>query len=238
MSLALTDRDLLDAWTASRGMSSAERAEDLVARASSSADRAAVASWPLARRNAALLELRISRWGTALEGLAECPECGAELELTLDLPQLVADPDPPSEVRVPVEAGELRARLPAPADLEAAARIPEPDAAARALAERCLLEAPPHALPLSDEAVAAIGESMADADPAGALVLALDCTECRHRWEETIDLADFVSADAHGDVRRIAGEVHTLASAYGWSEADVLALPVERRRLYVELVEG
>jgi hypothetical protein len=32
--------------------------------------------------------------------------------------------------------------------------------------------------------------------------------------------------------------VHTLASAYGWSESEILALSDARRRLYMEMVNA
>jgi hypothetical protein len=45
-----------------------------------------------------------------------------------------------------------------------------------------------------------------------------------------------------GRARRLgaahAAEVHTLASAYGWSEAQILALSATRRQRYIALVQG
>jgi hypothetical protein len=37
---------------------------------------------------------------------------------------------------------------------------------------------------------------------------------------------------------RILREVHLLASTYGWSEADILALTPTRRQWYLALVDG
>ncbi|HEX2516118.1 MAG TPA: phage baseplate protein, partial [Chloroflexota bacterium] len=36
--------------------------------------------------------------------------------------------------------------------------------------------------------------------------------------------------------RRLLREVHTLARAYGWREAEILALPGRRRQTYLDLV--
>ena len=39
----------------------------------------------------------------------------------------------------------------------------------------------------------------------------------------------------HAWARRTLRDVHVLARAYGWREADVLALSPTRRQIYVEL---
>jgi len=39
-------------------------------------------------------------------------------------------------------------------------------------------------------------------------------------------------------VRRLLVEVHALASAYGWSEQEILSLSDARRRLYLEMVQA
>ena len=37
--------------------------------------------------------------------------------------------------------------------------------------------------------------------------------------------------------KRLIGEVAELAQAYGWSEADILAMGSSRRKLYLEEIE-
>ena len=41
-----------------------------------------------------------------------------------------------------------------------------------------------------------------------------------------------------GRAKRLLMDVHLLARAYGWSEAEVLALSPARRRFYLEMVEA
>ena len=45
-------------------------------------------------------------------------------------------------------------------------------------------------------------------------------------------------AELEAVARRLAMEVHTLASAYGWSESEILSLSDARRRLYLEMVSA
>ena len=81
-------------------------------------------------------------------------------------------------------------------------------------------------------------ERLAAADPGAELELALACPSCDHRWTQDLDPVAFLWAEIDGWARRLAGEVHVLAAAYGWGEAEILALSPLRRRLYLEAVAG
>ncbi len=228
MTVALTDRALLEAWSGSRDWPAHGCADALLARALAVDDPE---GWPLPRRHAALAELRIGRWGSLLEAVAACPACATQVEIEFDL---AAVEQPPSAERASVTAagGELCFRVPTRADLQAAADASDPR---RTLVERCV-EGPARGLP--DAAIDAVAAAMELADPLGALRLELTCPGCDRRWAEPLDLAGYLATEARDDARAIAAEVHELALAYGWSEAEVLALPAERRRLYLELVAG
>src|SRR5262249_55645931 len=58
---------------------------------------------------------------------------------------------------------------------------------------------------------------------------------CGHGWQADLDVGAFVLAEVDAHAARLLGEVHGLAHAYGWSEADILALSTARRRRYLEL---
>ena len=167
--------------------------------------------------------MHASRWGSRIDAVATCPGCGAELGVEFDLATVPEPPEP---------AGETRFRLPTRADIRATAHAADPR---RALVERCLTDAAAGALAPTLEAVAAAMEA---ADPLGALELELSCPDCGRRWEAPLDLDEFLAIEAQHDARSIAAEVHELALAYGWSEAEILGLPASRRRLYLELISG
>jgi hypothetical protein len=231
MSVALTDRALLETWAASRERTPAAQAATLLERALAPSEP--LEGWAIARRNAALLELRMSRWGPALNGVATCPGCEGELEFSFDLELLaraVARASP-GEAAVGVDGFELR--VPTAKDV-AAARARGADAR-RDLISRCLLAPAPDA-ELDEALVERLGRGLAEADPVGAAELELSCPDCGYEWTQALALEAFVAREAEAEARRIAGEVHALASAYGWSEAEVLAVPPERRRVYLELV--
>ena len=84
----------------------------------------------------------------------------------------------------------------------------------------------------------AVGERMAAADPLAEIMLHFACPACKSVCEETLDLAAFLWAELEALGRRLALEVHTLATAYGWSEREILSLSEPRRRLYLEMVRA
>jgi hypothetical protein len=83
---------------------------------------------------------------------------------------------------------------------------------------------------------AALEQALEEADPLGDASLALDCPECGQGWAAALDLADWTWREVEGWAGRLLGEVHVLASAYGWTEAEVLAHSPRRRARYRELL--
>ena len=55
---------------------------------------------------------------------------------------------------------------------------------------------------------------------------------------DSLEIAGFFWAELSTQARRLLGEVHTIASAYGWREAEILALSARRRHYYLELISG
>ncbi len=128
-------------------------------------------------------------------------------------------------------------RLPTSRDLAHLASEPDSDAVAIRLLRCCRIDTT-ETFACSDEDVEAVGEQMALADPLAEIRLALRCPECGDEAEETLDVVSFVWAQIAARAQRLLWEVHAIASAYGWSEAEVLSLSSARRALYLEMVQG
>ena len=77
---------------------------------------------------------------------------------------------------------------------------------------------------------------MAQADPQADVQLALSCPACSHQWQSVFDIVSFFWSEMNAWAYRILREVHILASAYGWREADILAMSPYRRQLYLKMV--
>jgi hypothetical protein len=223
---AVTERALLEAWEGGRGHPAPGRAIALAALASGwPADE--VADLPLGRCDLLLLRLREECFGPRLEGLAQCPACGTDLDVDIAAAELrtggaaaqsAVDVDGrsvplrPLTVRDLLECGSDRAKLLA----------------------RCACGGPYPAL-LEEAALLDAIEARLDLlDPQAAAGIDLDCPECGTKWRAQIDLIEFVWSEVDRFARRLLLDVHTLASAYGWTEADVLAVSPARRRFYLQ----
>ena len=240
--------ELLAVWEQGLAQPPAQRALALLAAACPDATPGALAELSIGQRDARLLALREWLFGPHVASLASCPGCGERLELGFD----VADIRTPSPAQgeggegvtplsLTVDGYEVRFRLPNSLDLLALAGQEEGAAARRLLLDRCVLtarrdgeEMPPDQLP--DDVIRAVAERMDRADPVAEVRLDLSCPACGHRWLATFDIVSFIWSEIDAWACRTMNEVHVLASAYGWREADVLATSPWRRRLYLQMV--
>ncbi|MGH9652655.1 MAG: phage baseplate protein [Bryobacteraceae bacterium] len=195
-----------------------------------------IADWPLGRRNRALLELHEAWFGSQLEAWAACPQCGEKVEFELNVPDLTA-PQPDKKQQTTVAVGEQTFRLPTSRDLAQAAISSDEQEASIQLLELCGIgDVEPAGW--TDEIIEKIAESLAAADPMAETRVALTCPACDHEWSDSIDVASFIWAELEARARRLLWEVHSLASAYGWSESETLAMSAARRALYLEMVRA
>ena len=245
----LSASELLQVWEHGSAQRPARQALLLLEAACSDTPTAALAQLSIGRRDALLLVLRAWIFGPQLVGLAKCPACSDQLELTFDTADVRAGgalPAPSTAEGTEVYAlsiggYQVRYRLPETLDIEAIAGD-EDEATARArLFRRCLLSAERDgegisAEELPDEVVSAISDHMAELDPQADVQLALTCPACAHQWLATFDIVSFFWSEIDAWAIRVLSEVHALASAYGWREADILAMTPWRRQRYLELI--
>ena len=64
------------------------------------------------------------------------------------------------------------------------------------------------------------------------------CPACEHCWPAHFDIVRYLWQELAYWAIRMLAEVHTLAAAYGWSEAQILAITPWRRRYYIDMVVG
>lgn len=218
---------LLRAWE--RGGSARGEAR-AVALAAADRDQEAVWDLPLGARNVLLLALRDRCFGSAVACSVTCPGCGEELDVEFDLAELttVAAADP----TVALDGTAVAFRPVTSRDVASARAAADPRGA---LVLGCVVDAGAAAGVALVEAVAG---RLAAADPSAEPALDLTCAACGCGWRAPFDVAEHVWADVDAAARRLLGEVHRLACAYGWREPDVLALSPARRRHYLDLVDG
>jgi len=201
-------------------------------------------SLTIAERDRLLLALHARLFGPALACYAECPQCQARLEFTVKVQELIGGAVTTKKApayELDWEDWHLRFRAPDSEDLAALTGCEELALARRVLLERCVLEVtrgdqPVSAIELPAEAVDVISSALAESESQADISLALECVSCAHRWPLVFDIVSFLWAEISVVAKRRLAEVHTLAWAYGWREADILAMSPARRQFYLDRV--
>lgn len=229
----LTEAELLTLWETGAAHCSIDRA--LLLATAAGADAATVAELTVGRREAHVLRLRAACFGSTMACVVNCPVCAAELELTLTLDDLRTREPAAEPGWTPVRAGDLdiEVRPVTSGDLLAVRGAADPRTA---LLARCgrTRDGSPVPAEAEPKAIAAL----ADCDQQADMVLELDCAVCGREWRSPFDLTGFVWTELTAYAQRLLREIHLLATAYGWSEGDVLAVSPARRRCYLELVSA
>lgn len=240
----LSANDLLRVWEVGEDQHPLDRALTLLAFAWPERTWDELAELSIGQRDARLLTLREQVSGSKLNGFAECPRCAERLEFDVAVADLrvAAEPDAGEEARDLVADGlALRFRLPNSRDLAAVLGGHDTSAARGLLVRRCVIEASRDGVPVdvSDlplEATTELARRMAACDPQAEVLLDLDCPACGHGWQALFDIVAFFWAELAARAKRLLREVHTLARAYGWREADILGMSARRRQFYLEMV--
>jgi hypothetical protein len=243
--------ELVSAWERALGRPPVDQALVLLSLASPGCSMEAMAELSVGERDGRLLTLREQLFGRHVTSVTICPRCGQRLELAFDVDDLRR----PAGVR-PNEAGgdltlvkdgyRVRFRLPNSGDLASAGELGDPQAAREHLLGRCIQSVAQPGVDDDDADEArgrrlpgtvadAIVARMSEADPQSDTRLAVSCPDCRHQWVALFDIAGYLMREVHDWVVHVLREVHTLARAYGWREADILAMTPARRQAYLEL---
>jgi hypothetical protein len=235
-----SDTELIAIWEHAAGEHPIDRALTLLS-ACSEESPDELARLSIGSRDARLLEMHEHLFGPSIEAFAKCPACSEPLEYNLSTHDLR-----PSTLHQPevlnLDDGNisLRLRLPDSFDLRAIRMCGNAAVGGRLLMERCVVEAriddePVTSVALPEQIFEAIASRLAVADPQAEILIDLACSSCRHQWQVVFDIERFLWSKISALSQRLLREVHALASAYGWSEPDILALSPMRRQTYVEM---
>ena len=233
--------DLLRVWETSQHQSSAYQALQLLAAAHPDQGWETLAQLSVGQRDGLLLALRQQLFGPQLACVADCPTCQDQAEITLKVADLQL-PTPPVSLplTLSVEGYEVQFRLPTGGDLVVIATATNPDQAQQTLLNRCLISVHHQGnivtdTPLPSTVLDRLIATIADMDPQADIRLNLTCPNCHHGWQLSFDIASFLQREIQTWAYRLLQDVHCLARAYGWSEAEIVAMTPQRRHLYVEM---
>jgi hypothetical protein len=235
---ALSSSDCLNLWECGAGLHPLDQAVLALSTGLPDALEETLADLPLGRRNMALAELRCASFGRRLLGWTVCRRCGEKLEVEVDGQMLAGGvTDQGQSLEEPIFVNGRSFRLITTRDVAQVAQVSDVRQACIRLLESCCLDTG-KSLACSDEELDQIGQRLAMADPLAETRLALRCPVCENEWEENLDIVSFLWREIEARARRLLFEIHTLASAYGWTEAAILALSERRRAIYMEMAQA
>ncbi|MFO0992800.1 MAG: hypothetical protein U1E67_12815 [Hyphomicrobiales bacterium] len=196
-------------------------------------------------RERLLLALCERLLGPEIDLVARCPSCGEVAELSVRFAEIMAG-HPATRVSADVNvdldaAGETWVaclRPPTGADLEYAAR--NRPRGARQLITSCVVELTdpsarhviPSALPAACESQAA--DALLALDPAAETRIEAECPSCGQPIDALLDGYALLQ-NGIGGSQRVYDDVLRMARTYHWSEAEILSLPLRRRRHYLAI---
>lgn len=222
---------LLDLWERGSRRHALDRALLLAASSQPNVSLEALADAPIGTLRQSLLAVRQANYGRRLPGYVDCPACGTRLELALDGDALRSELPPEW-----VDVNGRRIRMPSSRDVAIALAQPDLSRARSCLAARCLADAASEAHgSLTPAVIDEIEAALSELDGAADVELDLSCDACGHAWQIPFDIGVYLWQELDAQARRLLGDVHVLARAYGWTERDVLALSDERRAAYVAM---
>lgn len=182
-----------------------------------------------------LIAHRAAVVGGPFEAVATCPACSVVNAIAVDPLAWLDVADAPLPAVIEIDGWRLVPRLLTVEDFEAAARVPDAVAflRGRALVQAHGPDGAETGVPAA--ALAAVEAALETAEPLADTEVAFACAACGHGWTLAFEPAAFLADELAVRAKRLLAEVATLARAFGWSEAEVLALPPERRRVYLDL---
>lgn len=200
------------------------------------ADAEALAAETLGARNRRLIALHDDWVGGVIEAQVACAGCATANSFAVPKDAMRALPPAATDgiVTVSYQGRELAYRVPTMADIAA---VGEAVDVRLAMLDRCAVGADRvPAAELGEAALEAIEAGFDRVDPLASIVVESACSGCGAAIAARVELAAFVATDLDRLHATLLRDVDTLAFAYGWGEAEILALPAGRRTHYVAMV--
>ena len=207
-----------------------------------------------------LLKLRQLTFGDRVDATVRCPwpGCGEPVDVDFLISQvplkeaavparvqeLELSPQAAADSGLAPQAARLRFRLPTGADQEALSPLLARNEAQALglLLSRCIERigddpaGPELVRRLSALARLEIERRMEATAPGIELTMDAECPQCGRAFAAPFDPQDFLLGEARASRDLLMREIHYLAYHYHWSESDILEMPRERRRRYIEIL--
>ncbi|WP_325894316.1 T4 family baseplate hub assembly chaperone [Grimontia sp. NTOU-MAR1] len=260
---ALNDNRQVEVWEAASARRAQERAAILAGAFVPDSLKPTLPDWTVAGRDHLLMLAYQRQFGDAIEVEAKCDECGEKTQLSFTVSQVLGTASPElskawdavhasldTDAYLPVyhnvifEGIPCRFRLPRIADLnmlensevmlfQFAQRVIEPEDFPRI---RSALADKENAQEAWEMLFEQIEQQMLDSEPLSIVSLNSACPDCGAETLHQFDIANQFWAQLSASVEKQLWDVHLLATAYGWSSQDILAMSPARRRRHIAMI--
>jgi len=226
---------LIEAWERGANGTYLERALTALAVAYGGRSQDELLDLSIADRDLELLRLRRLTFGDTLRGCLPCGACATRVEFEISISSMLdrLDAAPRRSAAIwRTECFEFSMRPATTRDLAAVTSAADPR---RSLLARCTdvdsrdVDA---ALSRCEDVVV---EQFNQLNEGAETRFTFACPACTAVEHTDLDIARFLWIEIRHAATTVLREVHDLASAYGWSEASVLAMNGARRALYLEM---
>lgn len=238
----LTSTQLLNVWELGVSLSLPEKALLLLHTACTDGDPNDPALLSIGERDARLMQLREWMFGSQLLNIAVCPNCTERIEWMNTVADLLVPSNNELDARfdIQVDNYKIQFRLPNSYDLSKIASQKD-SSNPKLLLEECIVSAykDAHEQAVNDlpaQVFELLDEQMGTADPQANIVMNLHCPACEHVWDAPFDIVSYLWTEIDNWAKHVLQDVAVLASAFGWSEPQVLSLSPQRRQWYLEIV--
>ncbi len=192
--------------------------------------------WHLGYRDSELLRLRMETFGKDISCIDSCPECNETVEMDVHIPDLLSQAsqssESPSDGHFSVSYQDLQfnVRKPTSLDIENLLSQSQDNRSRHEFILQCVENSE---LSLSKRAVNKIEQEMEKNDPLADIRFLIKCPKCHNEWNALFDIVSVFWHELATEAQKMLSDIHIIASAYHWSETDILSLSPQRRSYYL-----
>lgn len=239
----LRSAELLDTWERFNRSSPVKKALSLLKVACSDGDPADPALLNIGERDLRLLQLREWMFGTSMVNISSCPACRERLEWITPVAALRYPPPPGNDAPLSFKYRDydISFRLPNTYDLSQIQQINNTELATKKILTACITGTSRNGCvcdptDLPEDVLHALDERLAEEDPQANIQMNLHCPHCSHEWQSRFDIVSYLWTEIDHWAKNMLHDVAILASAFGWSERDILTMTPDRRQLYLQII--
>lgn len=239
----LDDQELLALWEGQRLQPLNIRSVSILAAVYPEISYEEVSKMSIGGFDNLLMNVYETYFGHAVQAQAKCPKCNEDLDVNFNINDIrtTFHPNASEPIAFNSSGYQIAYKVPSVNDILKIERCQDPNTAMMNLLQCCITSAKRDGMDITldglpSEVLRSISDEMEKSDPQADIRLSLICSECSNQWQEVFDIGTFLWSKIDKWAKKTMMEVHNLAMAYGWSEAEVLNISSYRRRIYLELV--